>query len=702
MLFSSAILNNVLVLFYYIAQKTITKAKMKSILLILILALSYNLYSQDSTLVQEYPTFRLDEVEVMDSRTGIQLKDLGKQVEIISQYDISQMPVNSVDELLRYIPGVEIQSRGMFGTQADISMRGGTYNQTLILLDGVRIGDPMTGHFNSNIPITLSNIYRIEIIKGASSVIYGADAVGGVINIVTRNMSTYLPKGKPLTMHGKPYETKQIKNEDRETYNLGLFVGQFSTYGVDVFAQTPTSSNINIDTYFNHSESYGYPAFDNTHNYGFNINTGGGSLNFTLNESDYLAVRLSADFRDFDARYFYTASSFDKSKERVGRYFGQTKLRIRSYEGHDITANLGLIYTTDYFAFNPAFAANDHKTISGDLNIHDQIKLGESTAMTFGTELQFNNMRSTDRGDRQQQQLGIYAVGVHDFSSDFNLNAGLRAEYLPTKNWEVVPTFGANYYLTDRIKLRANAGRSIRTPDYTERYVSTGLEGIISAGRNLGNPDLLPEISWNYEAGTDIQLAQSISLNVTGYLRDSKNIIDYGFKKGSEIANNKNLDPTFDYLYAQNLAELQVKGVEFKLSGFGLGNQGTKDFNWYVGGNVLDISVADDVSSKYITNAAGLNFSAGSYYILSQNFKISADAIYRKRDVNEKQTIEFGLTPEYFVMDSKLTYSSGSLHFDLTVKNIFDRQYSDILGVQLPGRWLMLGVRLTEDSFINN
>ena len=678
--------------------------------IILFIILSYSVLSaQDSTY---YPTFRLDEVEVMDSRTGIQLKDLGKQVEVITQYEISQMPVNSVDELLRYIPGVEVQSRGMYGTQADITMRGGTYNQTLILLDGIRIGDPMTGHFNSNIPVTLSSIRRIEIIKGASSVIYGADAVGGVINIVTKNMSTYYPHRKPPIYCATPFyeynskfnlknlkEIDTTKFDDRTNYKLGVTAGQFSTYGLDMFVNV-TDYNFAIDCYYNHSQSYGYPVFNNTHNYGFNIHTGGMSLNSTINETDYFAFRISADVKKFDARYFYTASSFDKSKEQVNRFFGQTKLKIGSYEGHDITANLGLIYTTDDFVFNPDFTPNNHKTISGDLNIHDQVKLGESTAMTIGSELQINNMRSNDRGNRRQQQLGLYAVAVHDFSTDFNLNAGLRGEYLPTNNWEVVPSIGANYYLTDKIKIRANAGRSIRTPDYTERYVSTGLEGILSAGRNLGNPDLLPEISWNYEAGTDIQLAQEISLNVTGYMRDSKNIIDYGFKKGSEINNNQNLDPTIDYLYAQNLAELQVKGIEFKISGFE--GVSIKTLNWYVGGNILDISIADDVSSKYITNAAGLNFSAGLFYNIADYLKIGTDAIYRKRDVTEAQSIEFGLTPEYFVMDAKLTYRFSSFDFDLTVKNLFDREYSDILGVQLPGRWISLGVNISENLFIKD
>lgn len=682
---------------------------MKFTLLLILIISSTLLSAQDSTEKRGYPTFRLDEIEVTDSRTGIELKDLGKQVEVITQYEISQMPVNSVDELLRYIPGVEVQSRGMYGTQADITMRGGTYNQTLILLDGIRIGDPMTGHFNSNIPVTLSAIRRIEIIKGASSVIYGADAVGGVINIVTYGLGDFIEMRRPircgvawlLDIEEKKEATDvglELERESVRFPGLELAISDFSTYKTGIMIPN-SNDNLYYDISYSHSESFGHPAFNNTHNYGFNIHTGGTSFNFKLNDFDYFAFRLSSDFREFDARYFYTASSFDKSKEEVGRYFGQTKLRIRSYEGHDITANLGLIYTIDDFVFNPAFTPNNHKTISGDLNIHDQIKLSESTFMTIGSELQLNSMRSNDRGNRNQQQLGLYAVGIHDFSSDFNVNAGLRGEYLPTHNWEVVPTIGANYYLTDKVKIRANAGRSIRTPDYTERYVSTGLEGILSAGRNLGNPDLLPEISWNYEAGTDIRFSKELTLNLTGFKRDSKNIIDYGFKKGSEITNNQNLDPTFDYLYAQNLAELQVRGVEFKVSGFE--GSSLKTFNWYVGGNILDITVADNISSKYITNAAGLNFSAGLFYIINQQFKISTDAIYRKRDVTDDQSIEFGLTPEYFVMDAKLTYRLSIFDIDLTVKNLFDREYSDILGVQLPGRWFMLGVSISDDMFIS-
>ena len=124
--------------------------------------------------------------------------------------------------------------------------------------------------------------------------------------------------------------------------------------------------------------------------------------------------------------------------------------------------------------------------------------------------------------------------------------------------------------------------------------------------------------------------------------------------------------------------------------------------NWYLGGNVLDISIADDVSSKYISNAAGLNFSAGLFYIINDQFKISTGAIYRKRDVTEDQSIEFGLTPEYFVMDAKLTYRYEVFNFDLMIKNVFNKDYSDILGVQLPGRWISIGVNISEYLFIKD
>jgi len=114
----------------------------------------------------------------------------GKNITVIKASELENYNFNSIDDLLKIIPSIEMQSRGGFGSQSDIVLRGSTFNQTLVLLDGMRVNDPLTGHFSMYIPITISDIYQIEIIRGGASSIYGPDAVGGVINIVTKSFNS--------------------------------------------------------------------------------------------------------------------------------------------------------------------------------------------------------------------------------------------------------------------------------------------------------------------------------------------------------------------------------------------------------------------------------------------------------------------------------------------------------------------------------
>src|SRR5690606_29778239 len=106
-------------------------------------------------------------------------------VSVWTAEDIRHAPVASFDELLRVVGGVEVHSRGGFGIQSDLTMRGSTFNGVLVLLDGARLNDPMTGHFLTNLPIPLSEIARIEVMRGPATALYGPDAIGGVIQIFT-------------------------------------------------------------------------------------------------------------------------------------------------------------------------------------------------------------------------------------------------------------------------------------------------------------------------------------------------------------------------------------------------------------------------------------------------------------------------------------------------------------------------------------
>lgn len=648
---------------------------MKKVLVLLTFFVTLNIHSKSDTLT----TYTTHEIEIHESRTGVKITDLGKQVEIVTSEQIESLPVNSIDELLRYIPGVEIQSRGAFGTQSDISIRGGTYNQTLVLLDGSRIGDPMTGHFNSNLPVSLAAIERIEVIKGGGSALYGADAVGGVINIVTKGMS-----------HQEKYKDFDAQSSDNE---ISLGLGDYSTKMGGVYYGTTIKDNLYLVADVAHASSYGYEAQNGTHNYDFSNSLGSIMGHYSYgNNGSFLAMRAGGEVRDFDARYFYTLSPFDKSDEKVERIFIQLKNETTITESDRIVFNGIAKQTRDDFLFNPAFPGNVHQTLSSDLNVYYQNEIQSWLNATVGFDSQYLQIESNDRGNRVQNRHGLFAIFIADINENFIANIGTRYQSLPKTNSEFVPTLGLKYGLNDQIKLRANVGKSIRTPDFTENYVSTGLPGILSAGRNLGNPNLLPEVAWDYELGTDIMIADSYKLELTGYIRESENLIDYGIKQGSEIEYNKNLDPDAEYLYAQNLGELAIRGVEFKISNLAYMNQ--NDFDWYLGGNLLSYDIADEINSKYLANAAGVNLAAGISYKITSDLCASIDGNYRNRDINEEQQSDFKISDKYFITDLMLSYTFDYVQLEFTTKNIFDENYSDILGVDLPGRWIMFQMKL--------
>ncbi|MFM7358920.1 MAG: TonB-dependent receptor, partial [Sediminibacterium sp.] len=131
-------------------------------------------------------SIELDSVIVSASYLPQKNITTGKNIITLNSADLNKLPVNSIDEWLRYAPGIEVQQRGPAGSQSDLLIRGGTFQQVLVVIDGIRLNDPLTGHFSTYIPLHPEEIARIEIIKGAAAAIYGADAVGGVVNIITK------------------------------------------------------------------------------------------------------------------------------------------------------------------------------------------------------------------------------------------------------------------------------------------------------------------------------------------------------------------------------------------------------------------------------------------------------------------------------------------------------------------------------------
>lgn len=146
----------------------------------LTLSIFAGVFAQDDYIQQ------IDGIVVTASRSPSAFNDLARSITIIGPSEIEEMPAGSIADLLSGVLSADVRNRGVHGVQADISLRGGTFEQVLILIDGIKVSDPQTGHHNLNLPITRSEIERIEILSGAASKLYGPNAMGGVINIITK------------------------------------------------------------------------------------------------------------------------------------------------------------------------------------------------------------------------------------------------------------------------------------------------------------------------------------------------------------------------------------------------------------------------------------------------------------------------------------------------------------------------------------
>jgi len=163
-------------------------------------------------------TRALNEVTVYGTRLTQAAGQTGRYVTVVPGRTLNQYPVASLDDLLRLLPAIEMQSRGNFGTQADITLRGSTFNQVLILLDGMRLNDPLTGHFAGYLPITPAEIEQIEVVRGPGAALYGPDAVGGFVNIVTKTFAaTHRPDGVEIG------GTFMAGEYDLKTTNAGFY-----------------------------------------------------------------------------------------------------------------------------------------------------------------------------------------------------------------------------------------------------------------------------------------------------------------------------------------------------------------------------------------------------------------------------------------------------------------------------------------------
>ncbi|MCY7351122.1 MAG: TonB-dependent receptor [Cytophagaceae bacterium] len=634
-------------------------------------------FAQNSSITSDTTATELKPVIVVASRLQQTTRETGRNVTIVSGRELSRFPVNSLDDLLRCLPSIEVQSRGSFGAQADITLRGSTFNQVLILLDGMRVNDPLTGHLNGYLPITPAEIEQIEIVRGAGSALYGPDAVGGIINIVTKTFAA-----------SRPAETAEVQATVQR--------GEWRLWNINAggFWQ---NQKLRVSGGVLTNMTQGQPLdAPSTRRNDVDLKTYSISANYALTPKLTLAARTAFDRRDFNAQWFYTTSTADLSRETTTRNFYQTQLRFRPNERQQTEFQFAHAYSTDFYVFNPAFTPSSHQMRFTNAQLNQFFQFNDRWKLALGGQYDVRKIESNDRGNHETAHWGLYSVLTAQTAFGLTATGSLRYDQDQSYGGEVLPQLNLSYSPQEKWVLRGSVGKSIRAADFTERYVSNNLPGPLSAGRNIGLANLQAERATNTELGADWMPIPDITLKVTGFLRKGTGLIDYVSLPGTEVFRQtalRNLVLDRSYRLAQNLFDVQTRGVETEIwVKRELGKKVSLDL---VGGYTrLNTANAGGVVSQYLANFARHQVT-GTLTLTAGRVAWSLSGLYKERTRAAVEAINRSLTPGYKVFHTKLDVAvlPNQLYLTAQVHNLFDERYADILGAQMPRRWVMGGLR---------
>ena len=588
--------------------------------------------SSDSTPAQPKPVPIAQSITVTTTLEPLPLAESNRSVNLISPRE-QPLISNSVVDLLRQDPSLNLQARAPNGVQADLSLRGTTFEQSLILLNGLRINDPETGHLNLDIPIPLDAVTRIDILHGSGSTFYGSDAIGGAVNLLTHPPAPGF--NVIASIGGGSYSS--IEQHLRASYTRGPIAEQL------------TGSRDTSD------------GFIPDRNYSSNALASETWLTTKPGTTDIL---LATSDRPYGASQFYGPYP---SWERTKGWFASIQQQL----GPQTAASFGYRRHTDLFVLfvdQPAIYENNHITTSYEGALRRAQILSPNTTFSYGLEADGDSIHSNSLGQHSRNQGAGYANLNLTALGRFSLSLGVRDEILTgsTNGNENVfsPSVAAAYTLTRTVRLRASAGHGFRLPTYVDLYYSDPT--------TIGNPNLQPESSWSYEAGAEWTPTNSrLTLNAAAFRLQEKDAIDYA----------KTILATPALTFAEpwqaiNVQSLNITGAEATVR-LRLTNNQQLQFS-YTAAHAGP--PPPNILSEYAYNYAAQNalfLWTGTFHQLTAHTQVNV--------VQKTQHTAYPL------WDITLSRNNGHIRPYLRALNLSNTSYQEIPQVPLQGRTIMAG-----------
>ncbi len=586
-------------------------------------------------------TVQLKEVVVTATKTEKEPQDVTQDVTVITSDQIQRSAAQTAAEVIDRASGIKITETGGPGSVTEINIRGANAEQVLILLDGRRLNSPSAGGYDmSNLPVPLEDIERIEIVRGASSALYGADAVGGVVNIITKK-----PAGLETTVKAEA-----------------------GTHGW----QDYTVGNSNKIDKFYYSISGGIQKYD-----GFRIN------------SDLDQWKAAAK-----VGYDHSAdTNLELAFDALGKEIGvpgskdfPTPLAREWDRNHGVSVAYKTKFTKELDLKLTAFQNQDDIRFIGPNDFFPQHS--ETTSTLTGAEAQMNwlisswNMLTLGGETRQNHLNGLDFVvpsrspGVHTDSvlagylqdeisvgESLVVVLGVREDNNSVFGSELSPKVSARYIVSGTgTIIRASAGKAFRAPTLNELFWQYD-------GFAQGNPNLQAEISREYEAGVEQPFGKGNSIRFTYFGRHVSDLIQW-------------VPDPVTFIYSPiNIGQARIAGGESELKLVPM-----EQVTWAV--NYTYMNATDQSTGYYIPGIPAVQAKSYLDIVLPSKTKVYVEGRYIR---NYMVPLIPNPTREYTVADAKVSQPvvlSQKVKTEVYagVKNMFNRQYEVNAGYPMPGR----------------
>ncbi len=590
----------------------------------------------------------LPEAVVIANRSPVPLERVGHTFDVITKRELESLPINSTAEALQFVGGLDLRQRGPNGVQADLSIRGGTFDQALVLVNGIKLADPQTGHHLLNIPVPLENIERIEILKGPGARLYGHNAFAGAVNIIT-------------------------KVEESAATTLRAELGQFGVGGFGASLSLPYKQ-LRQTLSYQRDFAQGYEASgteelrDNT--------------DYTIVNSLYQAqLRQGAHSfgllaglseRAFGANGFYASASATQQFEAV-----QTSLVALTHASGDFSQRLSWRRNQDEYVFvrsNPSLYRNLHisQVYGYDAYKSFDHRLGR---LGLGGEVQAVTLASNNLGNRERRVLNLVAEQQFELLNEqVRITPGLTFNYLSDAGARLLPGLDVHYQHNEQLSLYGNSGLTYRIPTYTDLYYADQY--------NEGNPDLVAERTMAYEVGARYEKG-GLEARASLWHRDAIDLIDFVRTSAADTV-----------WQPQNITDATFSGVEVQLTS-------RRVAPWLplarVSYNYIDAELPEqegEFISRYALDNLRHQMTAVAMVRLAQ--PLHATLTYRLADrVSEPAPDAAPL--DYQLLDVRVEYRYRQATLFAMATNVLDERYAQANGVELPGRWLRTGLRVRLD-----